>query len=324
MASVIKGDTIQSSIKRNTKSMKKYALFLGGTNVVRDVLSVYDPLKTGYGRIFMVRKPRWVSKYFSNTSNAVNPMTQFKHILEYGNTQIQGLNDATVNFNTINGGYVGKGFELPSYATDDTNQFSITCYEFSGSPIREVIHTWINGSTDLLTGLAHYNGVDLPKIQANQTAEFIYVATDNTGLEIEYACMFANCFPRGINTDAFNYQSGTHELVETTVEFSCTKYESTQINAVAAALLNRYRILTNSLNFNSGITTATLNGNSEGTGIKAEYTRYYNHETNMMSSLAESGKPQNIRDVNVNSLTRDIGNSLTQYQLIPQPNDKVR
>ena len=54
--------------------------------------------------------------------------------------------------------------------------------------------------------------------------------------------------------------SKKHELVETTIEFSCTKYESTQINKLAAALINRYRILTNSLNFNSGITTKTLNG----------------------------------------------------------------
>ena len=283
--------TIQSSIKHHTKDLTQYALFLGGTNVVNDVLQVYDPLRTGYGRIFMVRKPVWVDKYFAtnNNANAVNAMNKFKHILEYGNTQIQGLNDATVNFNTINAGYVGKGFELPSFAADDTNQFSITCYEFSGSPLREVIHTWINGSTDLLTGLAHYNGVNLPKIQANQTAEFIYVATDNTGLGIEYACMFANCFPRGINTDAFNYQSGTHELVETTIEFSCTKYESTQINAVAKALINRYRILTNSLNFNSGITTQTLNGGSGSTAsIDSAYTKYYDMETNKSTKMDDA------------------------------------
>ena len=202
--------TIQSSIKSaSVEDMTKYALFLGGTNVVRDVLNAYDPLKTGYGRIFMVRNPRWVAQYFNGTGKFKN----FKHILQYGNTQIQGLTDPQVNFNPINGGYNGKSFEIPSYATDDTNTFSITCYEMSGSPIREVIHTWINGTTDLLTGLSHYNGVDLEKKQSNQTAEFIYVATDNTGLGVEYACMFANCFPRGINTDVFNYQSGQHELV---------------------------------------------------------------------------------------------------------------
>ena len=120
-------------------------------------------------------------------------------------------------------------------------------------------HTLINGTSDLLTGLAHYNGVsDIDKIQANQTAEFIYVSTDNTGVGIEYACLFANCFPRNIKNDQFNYTSGEHNLVEYNIEFSCTKYESIHINKVAKELINRYRLLANSLNFNSGITMSNL------------------------------------------------------------------
>lgn len=318
--------TIQSSIKHNTTDMSKYALFLGGTNVVRDVLAAYDPLKTGYGRIFMVRKPVWVDEYFKGTGK----MKRFKHILEYGNTQIQGLTDPQVQFSTINGGYSGKGFEYPSYTTDDTNTFSITVYEMSGSPIREIIHTWINGTTDLQTGLAHYNGVNLPKIQANQTAEFIYVATDNTGLAVEYCCLFANCFPRGINIDVFNYQSGTHEPVETTIEFACTKYESTQINKVGRALINRYRILTNSLNFNSGITSKTLNGEATSGSdqtINRSFTAFYDSTDNKvkagtssnLSSVGVKGNPYNT-DVNHNTIDYDEKRSksdLTNYQQKP-------
>lgn len=241
--------TIQAGIKQATQSdMTKYALFMGGTNVTNEVLQCYDPLKTGYARIFMVKRPVFLVDTMQSKVN------RLKHILEYGNTSIQGLNDVTVNFNSIQGGYVGKSFEIPSAAQDETTSFSINVYEFSGSPVREVIHSWINGTSDLLTGLAHYNGAssDIARIQANQTAEFIYVNTDNTGEKIEYACLLANCFPRGINTDAFNYTSGEHNLVETTVEFSCTKYESIQINKVAAKLLSKYKILANSLNFYSG------------------------------------------------------------------------
>lgn len=241
--------TIQTGIKQaSANDMTKYALFMGGTNVTNEVLRCYDPLKTGYARIFMVKRPVFLVDTMQSKVN------RFKHILEYGNTAIQGLNDVTVNFNSIQGGYVGKSFEIPSVAQDETTSFSINVYEFSGSPVREVIHSWINGVSDLLTGLAHYNGASasIDRIQANQTAEFIYVNTDNTGEKIEYACLLANCFPRGINTDAFNYTSGEHNLVETNIEFSCTKYESIQINKVAARLLSKYKILTNSLNFYSG------------------------------------------------------------------------
>ena len=280
--------TIQSNIhdSRSSNSVTDYALFLGGTNVTHDVLAQYDPLKTGYARLFMIRNPTWVESYFGGSDNKFK---KFKHILEYGNTSVQGLGDITVNMNPIQGGYTGKSFEIPSVATDDTNQFSVQVYEFSGSPIREVIHTWINGSVDILTGLTHYNGnvktsssdtKGIEAKQSNQTAEFIYVITDCTGMQVEYCCMFANCFPKGINLDAFNYTSGEHDLVQTTIEFSCTKYESPQINAVGKALLDKYRILANSLNFHSGF---KVHGSDDGSIGKLTGS-YYNVENGKIVS----------------------------------------
>lgn len=248
--------------------MTQYALFMGGTNVVNEVLGCYDPLKTGYGRLFMVRKPTFLMK----DADMAKKLNNFKHILEYGNTSVNGISDISVSFNQIQGGYVGKSFEIPAYASDDTNQISVTVYEFSGSPVREVLHSWINGATDLLTGLTHYNGIagwdsekgEVGAIQANQTAEFIWVNTDSTGKYVEYACLLANCFPKGIALDKFNYSSGSHELVEMTVDFTCTKYESIQINKVAQTLINKYRLLTNSLNFYSGIDPTDTNVIGQG------------------------------------------------------------
>jgi hypothetical protein len=247
------------TIQQGTSSMKTfqdatltdYALFMGGTNVTHDVLEKYDPLKTGYGRLFMIRTPAFVDKLIPTQ------MGILKHILEYGNTSVQGIGDVSVNFDSIKGGYSGKSFELPTAVDDGTTAFTVKVYEFSGSPVREVLHTWINGTIDLLTGLATYHGVDLEKKQSNQTAEFIYVATDNTGEKVEYACLLANCFPKGLNTDVFNYDSGTHALVETDIEFTCTKYESIQINKVACDLIDKYKMLANSLNFHSGYTVDT-------------------------------------------------------------------
>jgi hypothetical protein len=247
--------TQAKSTNMTASEMQKYALFLGGTNATHDVLNQYDPLKTGYGRLFMVRVPTWVDK-----SNH-DAMQMFKHMLEYGNTKVSGLNDYSVNFEELKGGYNGKSFAIPTAVEDGTNTLTVGVYEFSGSPIRTLLHTWINGTIDLQTGLSHYNGIsteDAPRLQSNQTAEFIYVNTDNTGREVEYACLFANCFPSNINIDPFNYESGTHQLVETDVEFRTTKYESIQINKVATELITKYRIVANSLNFYSGITSKQI------------------------------------------------------------------
>ena len=284
--------TIQTGAKTHESSnLMDYALFVGGLNVTNEVLRNYDPLRTGYGRLFMVHEPAWLAQSIGDK------LKKFKHILEYGNTAVQGIGDIEVNFNDYTGGYAGKSFSIPSVATDGTQTFTVNCYEFSGSPIREVIHTWVNGTTDLLTGLAHYNGHAatygnkdgssvLPVLQSNQTAEFVYVSTDVTGTMVEYACLFANCFPANVRNEQFNYTSGSHELVEYNVEFRCTKYESLQINKLGQALLNKYRVLANSLNFFSGI-----NSSEYASGNQSHPDQYYGITTGKL--VTQGGKTTN-------------------------------
>ena len=260
--------TIQSNIHQHTyDNLDKYALFLSGLNVTHDVLQSYDPLKTGFGRLFMVRQPLMVNQLIPTK------MKKFKHILEYGITALSGINDYNVQTGSVEGGYAGRSMEVPTKVEDSTNSFTISTYEFSGSPLREVLHFWINGVTDIQTTFSHYYGLDIPVNQANHTAEFIYVSTDQTGKNIEYACLFANCFPKKIDTDRYNMNKGDIKVVEMDIEFSCTKYESPQINAKAAQLLDRYKILMNSLDFHSGITDRIISQ----TPIKT-----YNIQTGML------------------------------------------
>ena len=87
--------TIQSNIKNHENDdLLNYALFVGGLNVTHDVLANYDPLRTGYGRLFMVQSPLWLQEAIPTK------LKKFKHILEYGNTAVQGINDIEVQFNT--------------------------------------------------------------------------------------------------------------------------------------------------------------------------------------------------------------------------------
>jgi hypothetical protein len=245
--SIMSGGTNMKHFASDAAEFCKYALFLGGTNVTNEVLAQYDPIRTGYGRLFMVRTPVWMANMYPDETKI------FKHMLEYGNTAVQGINDVSVDFDSIQGGYVGKSFEIPKTATNGTTEFNVKVYDFSGSPIRKYLHAWINGTTDLLTGLTTYHGdTGIERKQSNQTAEFIYVATDNTGERVEYACLLANCFPKQINTDVFNYTAGEHGIVETEIPFTCTLYESININKVACRLIEKYKILANSLNFFSG------------------------------------------------------------------------
>lgn len=260
----VRTDTLQANIHTHDfNSLEQYSLFMGGLNVNHDSLVQYDPLKTGFGRIFMTRKPTFLDQLIPDK------LKKFKHIIEYANTGVNGLNNITVDFEAIQGGYVGKQFEIPMIAKDDTNSITIKCYEFSGSPIREVLHMWVTGVLDIQSGFSHYHGVDLPVNQANHTAEFIYLNTDQSGKRIEYACFLANCFPKEIKEDHFNYDAGQHALVPLDLEFTCTKYVSPQINAVAIKLLDKYNILMNYLDYNSGFRLADVD-NMPAPSLKAD------------------------------------------------------
>ena len=165
-------------------------------------------------------------------------------------------------FGEIKGGYIGKSFSIPQMATDGTNELTVKVFELSGSPIREILHTWINGTVDLDSGLAHYNGLiasgEIGYAQANHTAEFIYVMTDRTGMKVEYACHLTNCFPTQIPSDHFNGESGNHEVVQYDVVFNCTKHEGIDVNEKAKLLLKNNQIMTNSIEYFTGLNVSDI------------------------------------------------------------------
>ena len=250
----VAGTTIQSNIKSHTDdNLTRYALFLGGLDVTHDVLSTYDPFKGGFARIFMTRLPTFIADPSSNMSGKLK---KFKHILEYANTGVQGISDIDVTSETVTGGYVGREFQIPTIAKNNTNELTISTYEFSGSPVREILHYWISGVTDFQSGFSTYHGVNLPVKQSNHTAEFFYVVTDQSGRSdaIEYVCLFANCFPMNLKMDHLNYRAGEHNIVEYDVRFSCTMYDGPQINLLGKQLLEKYKILMDSLDFNPKFT----------------------------------------------------------------------
>lgn len=256
--------TLQSNISNTSGSnLTNFSFFMGGLNVKNQALKNYSPLKTGYSRIFITKLPVFMEKVYGDLSR------NFRHMLEYCFTGIDGIQNLSLEFEQIVGGYVGQGFDVATVAKDDTNEVTIKLYEFNGSPVREYLDLWINGISDRLTGLCHYNGAfelnpPVPYNQANHTMEAIYVSTDATGRAagVEYACMFTNMMPKQSKRDHFNFEAGQHQIVQMDVTFSTVKYESVQINAIARKLIEKYAILRNYLNFDSDY---RLTG--EGSGI---------------------------------------------------------
>ena len=278
--------TMQSNIAQfDATNIGNYSLFLGGLDTTHESLKQYDPLRTGYGRIFFVRMPFFMECLMPTATKGV------KHMLEYGNTGVTGLGNTTLDFEQFTGGYAGKSFDIPTVAKDETTEITIQLYEFAGSPIREYMEMWISGISDPNTGLATLHnartdsGARVKYTQANITAEAFYVHTGPTGRadDIQYSCFLTNMMPKQATKDHFEYTSGDHKIVQISQTFTCVKYESAQINTVAKALIKKYVILRDFLDFQSGWTAQDIR-NKPSQDIKAwtersiRYTDYSNDD----------------------------------------------
>ncbi len=244
--------TIQSNIKRNTRDWDQYSVFLGALDVSAKNIDQFDPLRTGFVRIFIVRLPRFMEKLDQDMAK------RFKHYVEMGFIGVSGIGNTTLEMQSIEGGYANNKFDIPSVCRDETDGIQIKVYENSGSPVREFIDTWMTGICDPLSGLAHYHGVideTCSYKAANHIMEMFYVSTDPTGTAIEYACLFCNMMPKVVSKSHFEFNPGQHEAVQVDLDFTATRYESPQINEIAAALLNKYKLLRSYLQFNSGYST---------------------------------------------------------------------
>ena len=141
-------NTLQSNIKKyNSDFITNYSLFLGGLNATQKSLEMYDPLKTGYARIFFIKMPVFMEKIMPSETK------RFRHLLEYGFTSIQGLGDTELNMEQITGGYAGRSMDVGTVSQDSTNEITLNLYEFAGSPVREYLDMWITGISDPYTGL---------------------------------------------------------------------------------------------------------------------------------------------------------------------------
>ena len=287
-------ETIQHSatadnnyIRRNTKSYKDLSYFIGGIDVTQQNLDQMTPYIPGISRLFFHTTPLFMQEGFKDLTD------NFKSYIETGYKSVSGIEGLQADFVQISGGFAEQSFENISKITDGSNAISVTLYEQTGSPVREFIETWLTGVRDPRSGIAHYHGLvkkpdgsgSVEYAEKNHTGEFIFYDLDPTAHYLEYACMWAHCFPKGIDKQHLNYQSGSRDVVELSLEFSGTKYESRYINDIAIYYLMQEQLDFNYLNFNPNL-------DSIYTGQKEDKAINYNLQLTGKSS-GTIKKPEN-------------------------------
>lgn len=234
--------------RANEDYIENYAYWLGGGDTSNAVLGQYDIQRNGYGRLFIIRMPYFVSQMLPSASKKV------KHLLEFANVGIDGIQGYSVEFGSITVGYAGTTVEIPTGAKDDTSSLTIKIYDTAASLLRSYFDYWITGSVDPYLGFTHYNGALDAEIvsyisQAYQTMEAIYVATDPTGKYLQYACLLTNLFPKNSEHSQYNWEPGQHDLTQINQEFTANKIMSNQITNMGRKLLNQYNIIKNFNNY---------------------------------------------------------------------------
>lgn len=263
--------TIQTGAKTNNKSFQNFSYFLGGIDVTDQNLDKFTGYIQGVSRIFLHKPPHFMDlMYPEQTRN-------FKTFIEAGYTRVDGIGDLTVDFVEFEGGFAGQKFSNVSLSRDDTDTVTISVYELTGSPLREYMDTWVTGTRDPRSGIAHYHGaIKSGKCtygEINHTAEFIYITMDPTGYDLEYTCMFAHCFPTKVSKSHLNYEKGNRDNVLMDLEFRTSKYESPAINDIGTWYLAASQVEYNYLEFRPAITQGDVNdraisyGNSSGNAV---------------------------------------------------------
>lgn len=257
--SIVSSDeNLKKMMKSNINTYSNFSYFLGGIDVTNQNLDQFTPYIQGVSRIFMYTQPYFMVKMFPNLTE------RFNQYIETGFTRIDGIGDISVDFVDFEGGFAGQRFSNVSLSRDDTDSLTISVYEQTGSPVREFIETWITGTRDYRSGVAHYHGAlnlttdPVKYSEKNHTAEFIYITLDPTGKTVEYCCMFAHAFPTKVPKSHLNYEKGNRDNVLMDLEFKVTKYESPAINQVGIWYLQNSIVQYNYLSFTPNITEANV------------------------------------------------------------------
>lgn len=241
-------NTIQTGLLRNTKDYSSFGYWINGIDVTQQNLNQLNPYTKGVARLFMFTPPYFMQSYYPDLTR------QFKSYVETGITKVNGIGDLSVEFNDFEGGFAGQVFRTVKLVKDDTTSFTISLYEQSGSPVREFLDTWVTGTRDPRSGVAHYHNSGIAYGEKNHTAEFIYYVMDPTAQHIEYACMFAAAFPTSVPKQHLNFDAGDRDNALLDIEFNTVKYESRYINQIATWYMNADKINYNYQDFNPGVT----------------------------------------------------------------------
>lgn len=274
--------SLQSGIREYNGDLSQYTGMLGGLTPDIHTLRSLNPLTTNRVICVMYRGPYFLMHYFGG-QNAYDPKSEFgtyKKIIEYYNTGITcNIQDATLGNAPLQGGFAGRTIPIPTTQNAQSGQtLTINVPELVGRPVANFHNMWIDGISDQITGLTHYQGLVAGSVDENnvpqrifapatgasslalepspawEVAEFLIIALDRSGARVEAAVMALGCVPANkVGNDIFNSNNqGQSNIQSLQLTYNCQFVQSSYVNDLATRYVQQFAVFGNSLNFNPG------------------------------------------------------------------------
>ena len=279
--------SLQSGLRQYTQNLQPYTGMLGGLTPDIHTLRALNPLTTNRVICVMYRVPWFLLQYFGGPNGGdaysdYSPIMTYKKCLEFFNQGITcQLGDGSLTPAQYQGGFAGRSIALPTtQSTQSSQTLQITVTEMVGRPIATVHNMWVDGISDPITGLTHYQGQvagsynksthmyeRVFKANNNQNsqafepspayevAEFLVMALDRSGARCEAAALALGCYPQAkLNGNILNSNAtGSSSLEQYQITFNCQFVQSTFVNDIANRYVKQFAIFGNSMNLNPGV-----------------------------------------------------------------------
>jgi len=277
--------TLQSGLREYDQDLQPYTGMLGGLTPDVHTLRALNPLTTNRVLVVMYRVPWFLLQYFGGANgNAyanTSPLMTYKKCLEFFNQGVQcNMGDGALTPVNYQGGFAGRSISIPTTQnTQGQQSLTITVTEMVGRPIATVHNMWVDGISDPVTGLTHYQGLVAGSkdgagmyqrvFEANnqqtsqafepspayEVAEFLVMALDRSGARCEAAALALGAYPATkLNGSILNSNNTGNSSLETyQIQFNCQFVQSTFVNDIANRYVKQFAIFGNSMNLNPGV-----------------------------------------------------------------------
>lgn len=245
------------------RDLTKYTLMRGAPDFAK--VEMWNEFESGYAYLTIVQIPQFLEKLKAKSEDYRVLIENYQYALEYEFKSLDGIDNITSEQGEINTGHASIGF-INRVVMQSNSTFSMRYTEKCGALFTKVHELFLTGIKDPRTQIKHYHGlIESGDIEdagyENETFSFMYFVTDNTFRKVERAFYIVAAQPTSAEWQIYNYEKGTIEFKEITVEFTGFPITGDEVDYKAQAMLdwlndasNPNRMIVNSNNFSySGV-----------------------------------------------------------------------